>query len=64
MRSKHIASAGAVSVTKTVSNGQSGQYFFHSAENGGKMSAYLSHEQTTTVQSGFFISQRCPQPFP
>jgi hypothetical protein len=47
----NIGCAGSVSVTKTVSNGQSDQYLRHSDENGDSRSAYLSQEQIKTVQS-------------
>lgn len=54
-RSKQRGVLGAVSVTSVTSNGQSGQNLRHRSENGLSRSAYLSHEQTRTVQSVFFI---------
>ena len=57
-RSNASASAGAVSVTSTVSNGQSGQNFRQSVANGPMRSAYFSHDATTTVQSEFLFISR------
>ena len=53
----------AVSVTRTVSNGQSGQYFRHNVANGASKSAYLSQEHTRTVQSAFIRCDFSPTPF-
>ena len=47
------STCGSLSVTKTTSNGQSGQYFRKSMINGPRRSAYLSQDPTTTVQSLF-----------